>query len=145
MFENVEVLVDENDFEMYESSKNIIGQIFFKVEDQYFPQNHWTDFIVVVLSWWLEALDVLQDSKINSSNKLMFMDGPYFIKAIKIEKDIVELEFIERDGLLFRSKCSLVDLRNSIRKASLTVIEKMEEKKWSFTDVKRLKLLAKST
>lgn len=33
---SVEVIIDEDSFEMLQMSRNIIGEIYFKVEDEFF-------------------------------------------------------------------------------------------------------------
>ena len=97
---SVEVIIDEDRFEMLQLSRNIIGGIYFKVEDEFFPQKEWSDFAVVILAWWIESIIRGSKSKINSSCELLFMDGPYSVRGTKINNDILEMEFIERDEVV---------------------------------------------
>lgn len=45
-----------NDIEQYESG-SIVGQIFFKVDDYYFPEKEWFDFpIQLWLGGWMDLI-----------------------------------------------------------------------------------------
>jgi hypothetical protein len=139
MFKKIEVSTNVNGFEMNEKSKNIIGEIYFKIEDEYFPQKEWSDFVVVILSWWIEAVSTILKSKINTSCKLFFMDGPYVVNGMKIDDEIVNLEFVRSDKVLFETQCNIGQLKESLLTTSQTVLKKVEEKKWDTNDVRKLK------
>jgi hypothetical protein len=46
------------------------------------PGERWNDFVVVVVTWWLDALEKLERS-VDREVVLRFMDGPYWITAIR--------------------------------------------------------------
>ena len=52
--------------------------IYWENCGEYYPEKNWIDFGGVILGWWLVACRHL---KKNSSCDLMFMDGPYRMKA----------------------------------------------------------------
>ena len=139
MLKNIEIIVDTESLSMYEKSKNIIGEIYIKLEDIYFPQFKWTDFVIVILGWWLEAILKISTSRKNMSSKLMFMDGPVYMRAIKVNEDIIEIELIERDVVQSRLECSINQLMNSLLMAAKKVISEIENRNWASRDIDSLK------
>lgn len=131
--------MDTESLSMYEKSKNIIGEIYFKLEDIYFPQFKWTDFVIVILGWWLEAILKISTSRKNTSVKLMFMDGPFYIRAIKVSDDIIEIELIERDEVQNRLECSINKLMNSLTVVAKKVISEIENRNWASRDIDSFK------
>lgn len=140
MVKNVEVIVETESFIMSEKSKNIIGEIYVSLEDDvYFPQFKWTDFVVVILGWWLEAILKISTAKENTSTKLMFMDGPIYMRAIKVSNDIIEIELIERDVVQKRFECSINQFTNSLQMAAKKVLSDIENRNWETRDIDSLK------
>lgn len=118
MIQKIEPFVNINSLYMTEKTSNIIGEICFIVEKEYFPQKKWTDFIIIILGWWIETLvDLIINNK-RKFFKLLFMDGSFFLSGRIIENDIAEIEFIKNtikgDQILFTSKCSIRQLLKSI-------------------------------
>lgn len=65
--------------------RSIIGRIWFTLGEQAFPGAGWSDFIVVVLGWWIgQLLDLRRANK--SDVEFLFMDGPYSI-LVKEDRD----------------------------------------------------------
>jgi|GEM_PF-2205979 len=55
---------------------NITGEIWLDLDGFAFPAEHWTDFPVVILSWWMDALIPLRLAQ-SVPAECLFMDGPY--------------------------------------------------------------------
>ncbi len=72
---------------------SIIGEIHFALGRSPFPELDWTDFPVVVLSWWLDSVASLIDGD-SSGIDLRFMDGPFLLEAIPIADGLVRLNCI---------------------------------------------------
>ena len=53
-----------------------VGPIWFSFESFAFPAHEWSDFPVVILSWWLRSICKLIE-KSSSIECLRFMDGPF--------------------------------------------------------------------
>ena len=141
MIQNVEVKVNEKSLEI-SSTKAITGEICFNIENQFFPESVWNDFVVVILAWWIEAL--LDLIKLNSSalREFDFMDGPYLVRGKKIEDDIINLDFVKKRGgekTLFSARCSIKQFKNSLLLASRRVIEIIEREKWDSQETKLLR------
>ena len=69
----------------------ITGPIWIRHSAGEFPGPDWHDFPVVILAWWLEALD----SKA-ASMTFSFMDGPLEFAVAKEDANLYRMEFIER-------------------------------------------------
>jgi hypothetical protein len=54
----------------------VYTQFWIRLDDFDFPASGWTDFTVVVLSWWAEAASRLISHQ-REHQELRFMDGPY--------------------------------------------------------------------
>ena len=59
------------------SSGNVFSGIWLDVDGLAFPQRGWSDFSVVMLSWWLPSAEALL--RLNSPQSLRFMEGPYAV------------------------------------------------------------------
>lgn len=66
------------------ASRPALGFINISIDGVAFPSHDWSDFVVVVLSWWLEATRSLLTGESNREI-VNFMDGPY---AVEIEKKL---------------------------------------------------------
>lgn len=60
---------------------SVTGVVFFDFgAARQFPGSGWNDFVIVILNWWLAALERLIQGQPKAD--LRFMDGPYWITAI---------------------------------------------------------------
>ena len=99
-----------------------------------FPGPGWNDFVAVILTWWLAALEEL----IQGSEEVCFrfMDGPYWITAIAQGRDVllrctedrigagvlyevtVAVEHLKYELMSFSSRllsaCAKADIRSAI-------------------------------
>ncbi|QOY34687.1 hypothetical protein AWH56_018435 [Anaerobacillus isosaccharinicus] len=59
------------------NSNNIVGEICIEKNGYiFFPDEKWTDFVVVILSWWNKKLRYFKYLKIEERLDFDFMDGP---------------------------------------------------------------------
>ena len=57
---------------------SVTGVVYFDFGGRrQFPAAGWSDFVIVVVSWWLAALDRISQGGVET--ELHFMDGPYWI------------------------------------------------------------------
>lgn len=56
----------------------ISGVLFVEVGDLYFPAQHWGDYVVPVLGWWLDSAMSL--SLPDHEARFIVMDGPYAMR-----------------------------------------------------------------
>ena len=116
----------------------VTGAVYFEVDGEAFPDEGWSDFVVVVLSWWCEALAELGRG---ASPTLRFMDGPY---AVEVEPDggsvVVSLRFL-RDGDEARGPATLpaAELRWQVLGAARQLLEYCEREGVGGRDVESLR------
>lgn len=61
-----------------------IAGMWFLTGHAEFPMAGWSDFVVVVLGWWLAAILRLMHNE-SRSERVNFMDGPYAIEVCKAQ------------------------------------------------------------
>jgi hypothetical protein len=65
------------------SSGQITAKLCLRIGGQYFPDEHWDDFAVVVLQWWLtQAVYMLSGQR---DLVLRFMDGPFECRLERLD------------------------------------------------------------
>jgi hypothetical protein len=96
--ERVTVVVEPSAFERANSG-NILGPIRLhrEVTDgalAEFPEHGWTDFVVVILGWWLGGLRDLGQGAEQVS--FMFMDGPLAFRVTAEDPETYRIQCLER-------------------------------------------------
>jgi hypothetical protein len=77
------IIIDEDSMYLRNDGK-IMGDIYLKLKDTYFPFKHWNDFLSVILSWWLREIIDYFNNKIEVP-EFLFMDGSYGFKILPNE------------------------------------------------------------
>jgi hypothetical protein len=118
------------------SKKGVVtGEIYFRVDDTYFPQVNWNDFIVVILTWWNKAISQLESSPVGVSANFSFMDGPFNIRGKKKENGNLSLDFIRRNSngedVSNSIDVNILELRRLIQGVSKKVLKVIRDKKFS--------------
>lgn len=90
----MKIVVEPSRF-VFRENRAVVGEIWFQHGDKGFPGVGWTDFVVVILSWWFEACSHLKPRK---SQDLLFMEGPYEVRARMPRTGIILLTLRERDS-----------------------------------------------
>jgi hypothetical protein len=88
-----------------------------------FPDDRWNDFVVVVVTWWLSALEKLERG-IEREVVLQFMDGPYRITLTRHGATTVLLRCIEdrlNGGGLHEEQIELPALTAQVRRVARQV------------------------
>jgi hypothetical protein len=76
----------------------VYAELSLHVGELQFPHPQWSDFVVVVLTWWCDALRRLLEGE-HGPIKVSFMDGPYAAEIGPIEQELVHLMLVERVGV----------------------------------------------
>lgn len=104
-------------------SRSITGVLYLEFDGFRFPQERWNDFVVVITSWWLEAVEKLERGEQESI--LRFMDGPYWVTLVKRDGNSILVRCIEdrRDGgILHEETIDLPDLVRQLRSLGRQVV-----------------------
>ena len=136
---SIEVEVDSLEY-----NQNIIGNISFVVDYyRYFPDEGWSDFVVIILSWWIKSYKGLLVSSMGQTFKFDFMDGTPIILGKKIGPSRIELSFEfdkEKREMEFTAICKLEELGNSLLTASKKVLRAVERNNWCSEEINELRV-----
>ena len=121
---------------------SITGRLYVELGTFVFPDRGWSDFVVVILSWWLEALYGLVDG--NRTAELGFMDGPYAIGVTAIDLSVCSLECFQKgrtDTILTKTSVDVFQLIQEVQHVSARVVEVCDAQGWQSSDVIALRAL----
>ncbi|MGE6230650.1 hypothetical protein [Paenibacillus chitinolyticus] len=124
---------------------SITGEIYFQFGDFCFPELRWNDFIVVILCWWNKSVGTLEVSSVGTTVEFHFMDGPFYVRAVKSSEEKVILNFLRRkiEGFeILASRDTEIDsLKTAIGKVSRKIVRELHRKNWSTNDTEQLESL----
>ena len=119
----------------------ITGILHLKLGTLSFPDSRWSDFPIVVLGWWLEALRSL---RIGRSVDLRFMDGPFLVRLTQQGRASCKAECYEdkeTPRVIVEEPVALRQVLEGVARASSAVAEYSASVGWSGNDLERLETL----
>ncbi|MCP4540704.1 MAG: hypothetical protein GY832_26495 [Chloroflexi bacterium] len=126
------------------SGKALTGLIHMRVAGAAFPEPLWDDFVVVVLSWWCNAiLEITKGACVKT--ELLFMDGPFCILLHKPDEHgdaVIELKAGLHRTTKRVARVSMAVVRREILTAAQTVLDYCAEHRLDSDDVTCLKKYA---
>ena len=141
MVQHISLNVDLDSLEI-NRSKNITGTIYFSIDyHRYFPDEGWDDFLVIILSWWIKSIRGVDISRIGTTYKFDFMDGPPEVLVKKIDGEHVEMNFRYEDEFnnSFKGTFLFKELKDSLLSISKKVIREMDRNQWATKDIDEFK------
>lgn len=80
-------------------SKQVFSEIYLVLDDVFFPDEYWTDFVLIIFDWWADELMKLLE---NLPASFYFMDGSFYFKCDRSssDSDIVIIELYENNHLI---------------------------------------------
>lgn len=115
----------------------IAGIVYVEVGGVAFPDNRWSDLIVIILEWWLSALFQLTTG-LSSNAEFLFMDGPFRFDMTLGETGYSQVDFIRGNSLQASATVELRDFADSLLKAAREVDRACFERKWHSPDLDQL-------
>jgi hypothetical protein len=105
------------DKETMDRNRNLQLTIYWRFPDFDYPMNGWTDFGVVLLGWWVQAIVSLRQG--SQETDLLFMDGPY---SVHINKKAIggEISLIPK-GYNVEIASTILDITNILIKSSNSI------------------------
>lgn len=129
------------------SRKAITGEVYFENNDEYFPEIHWNDFVVVILNWWIEAIERIEKATVGESDEFLFMDGPYLVRGYKIDQKIMRMDFVKSQlqGELIVSSinCNFSSFGESVLITAKRVVAEINKRKWEANELDKLNIAIK--
>lgn len=119
---------------------NITGEIWLEVAGFEFPGRHWSDFPVIILGWWLDALFALWSGR-RSRGECLFMDGSYSFEVSKEGDSFVLRCFGDTHSAKEREWGGVIDLPGLLRQtldAASTITEECRRRGWATSDTEAL-------
>ncbi len=139
----LEILVSPES--LHKGDHSITGQCAIRAGGDAFPEHEWSDFVVVVLGWWLSELHT---AEVGESVELLFMDGPYLVRVEPTSGGAARLEFVKERisgaEVLKESTVSLKQALEACQLAASTVLDACHDRGWSGPEVEKLKDLVGS-
>lgn len=124
------------------SRKTITGEIYFSIDDFFFPEQGWNDFVVVILSWWHNSLIKLIQGMNDCVYEFDFMEGPLFVKGTKISNEVIKLEFIKEKldskVVYYSCKSSIIQFKKTLLNATKQLLNEFKHRKWHSEDIEEL-------
>lgn len=136
----MQIIFDESTLRQSKKG-SITGVVFFDFGDVLFPDDRWNDFVVVVVTWWLGALERLERG-IDREVVFQFMDGPYSINLTRQDANDALLRCIEdrsHGGILHEERVDLPTLAAQVRRLARQIVSACRRSGFESSDVDTLK------
>jgi hypothetical protein len=126
------------------TSGNPIGEIWLRLDDVSFPEEGWTDFVVVVLNWWADAAaDLLEGDR--RPRDIDFMEGPFLVRLRSLDDSLWEVALVTRRETSQSAQILFLDGRAFARRILSTVrriLRQCEANGWITRDTELLRTRA---
>jgi len=135
----IEIVVDTSALQR-SSSGSITGALFVRMDGIPFPDDGWSDFPVVVLGWWVDAVHRLLGG-LSEEEELDFMDGPQSLVLKRRDDGAVAIGCrTGQSGLQLDHETVVPEstLRDQVVKAARVVVATCERNGWQGSDVRNL-------
>ena len=121
-------------------SNDVIGVICFAVNDWFFPEENWDDFVATILSWLSQALVKIKFKK-EERVEVDFMEGCFKVDLALDVENLCTIQFIEGEKLSgddeIIQKTIVVpfeDLKSEIKKACELLLKMKETGELDFEE-----------
>jgi|SRR5215831_2361335 len=122
----------------FEKRLNITGEIWLQLGSFSFPSQFWSDFPVIILSWWLDALLSLRSV---GNAEFLFMDGPH---SFQIGRNVGNFVLRCLDDPRGEAQCvhetlvNVDELSSQITNAASMVVRECRVRGWLTADTRAL-------
>jgi hypothetical protein len=140
---NVEIVVETNSLSRG-ARGSVTGRIFLRHAHGVFPEEGWSDFPVVILTWWVTGLSECARGE-RSSFQGLFMDGPCSFTVTRDDRGTLELACRGSDLRSTLVGVSARDLLESALVAARRVSSACRERGWISGDIVALRAALAST
>jgi hypothetical protein len=134
--QKVAVEVDVSTLAM-SSHSSITGVVAIRTDDAFFPEARWSDFPVVILSWWFEPV-----SRILAGTSRVwecrFMDGPLSVRLEQQHDDAWILRGLHSGRTEFTATVSCRAFIRSLLEAARQILRECRQRGWQSRDIEAL-------
>jgi len=114
-------------FHQSRESGNVTGVIHVELESGAFPETGWSDFPVIILSWWVEAWLQLE-APTRREVQWRFIDGPHSLTLTKVE------------GVISSDALAFARVESSLLEAAERVVSHCDQHKMFSQDLETLRM-----
>jgi hypothetical protein len=128
------------------ASGSVVAGLVLRLGQTTFPGGEdWTDFAVVVLSWWAEAVLRLQRED-TASEAVNFMEGPHLVRLTRVAAGSWHVELVtgpysQNPQVVAESNSPIGPLIQSVIHSSDDILRACKEGGWENDDSARLMAL----
>jgi hypothetical protein len=134
--QETQVIVAPNSLEMSPHG-SLTGIITIRAGSACFPDEHWNDFPVVILSWWLKSVPQILSGKTHVWN-CTSMDGPFSFHLEQQHEDTWTLLGLHDGRIKFTATVSCRVFILSLLDAAHQVLRECQERGWQSRDIEAL-------
>jgi hypothetical protein len=131
------------------NKRNVVtSEIYFSCNDRFFPEHGWYDFSVVILTWWHKATINLSNSRSKGIvEEFDFMEGPLFVRGVKVSDEIIELFFIKEnkaaEHILFKCRTNVNKFKSSLLRSTERLLQEIRNRNWRTDEIEELEKMWK--
>jgi len=117
---------------------NITGEIWLQLDDFSFPSQSWSDFPVIILGWWLDALTLFGARR---NAEFLFMDGPHLFEVSDNNGNCLLLclqHTADEKHCVHEALINVAELRSQVLTASHLVVRECRQHGWITKDTAAL-------
>jgi hypothetical protein len=118
----------------------VYGEVSLEVDGFSFPDPKWSDFVVVVLKWWCDALTRILRGD-SGLIEVRFMEGPYLAELAAVNERALQLALIEaglQRRILSRTVVETAPLVESVLFAAQRTLDECRNRGWLSRDADEL-------
>jgi hypothetical protein len=134
--QEVVVVVDTTTLDR-SSHDSITGVVAIRADGVSFPDARWSDFPVVILSWWLEPISRI----LHGTTRIWecrFMDGPLSIRLQQEHEDSWTLTGLRDSRLELTARVSCRAFIRSLLGAGHQILRECRQRSWQGRDIEAL-------
>ena len=118
----------------------ITGVIYCRINGIEFPDSKWNDNLVIILSWWLSAIESLIADSYPSIEEFVFTEGPYRVRFRKISSQLCEVSgFAQSKEIIKAVNVSILELEQQVRNVIKKILHLCNENGWNNDDIATLR------
>ncbi|TCI42833.1 hypothetical protein EVJ25_12385 [Exiguobacterium sp. SH1S4] len=138
---SIELNVDSLTYET-----QIVGDISFIIDSYiYFPGHGWSDFVVIVLKWWIDSCRALLSAPLHEKYSFSFMDGRDDVIARKVNATEAELLYVGSDTRhVLMGTVLIEELKQALIKTTYQLLNAIDRNGWENEEAETLRHAVKS-
>jgi hypothetical protein len=125
----------------YRFTRNLTGTIYLACGAEPFPAAAWSDFPVIVLSWWVKAAIQLRLGHTRAA-ELLFMDGPFAMRVDKRNSRWhlvgVRQHLSGADDVLLKCDVPEREAMEALQRAATDLVQTCHREQWITNDLTNL-------